>query len=194
MFYFDRLNGDRWLSCFVKSMCIEKLQEHDAFCFDRSFPWCGRRLFSAEAAGEVGPVSGLDGLPSEGSWRAESWSGHSLCRVKEGKTRKKKRKHTWLYVVFFTLLGYEWKKNAFIWNRKPISCIATDSQPGTFQYIAFNSLSKPLYCPCTVWVWVMMQYRSMAAAAAAAAGGGFNWGWSSAGEPDAESSVASLLF
>ena len=89
MFYFDRLNGDRWLSCFMKSMCIEKLQEHVVFCFDRSFPRCGRRLFSVEAAGEVGPVSGLDGLPSEGSWRAESWSGHSLCRVKEGKIRKK---------------------------------------------------------------------------------------------------------
>lgn len=27
-------------------------------------------------------------------------------------------------------------------------------QPGFFQYIAFNSLSKPLNNPCTVWAWV----------------------------------------
>ena len=177
-----------WRACVLKSY-----KNTMRFVLTGLFPDVGGGYFLPRLRGKLGLFLALTGFRLRGRDVQRAGVATHFVESKKVRQEKKKRKHTWLYVVFFTLLGYEWKKNAFIWNRKPISCITTDSQPGTFQYIAFNSLSKPLYCPCTVWVWVMMQYRSMAAAAAAA-GGGFNWGWSSAGEPDAESSVASLLF
>lgn len=164
MFYFDRLNGDRWLSCFMKSMCIEKLQEHVVFCFDRSFPWCGRRLFSAEAAGEVGPVSGLDGLPSEGSWRAESWSGHSLCRVKEGKIRTKR---TLLYVVF-----------SFCWvmNEK---CFYLKRETDFMHYDRQSTWNFSIYCfQFIIWTTLLpMHIVSVSDDAVQEHGGGRAGGW-----------------
>lgn len=62
------------------------------FYFDRAFPWRGWRLFSASSPGEVGTFSGLDGLPSQGTGRAESWSRDSLCRVNEGTSSWRKLK------------------------------------------------------------------------------------------------------
>lgn len=142
-----------WRACVLKSY-------KNMLCFVLTglFPDVGGGYFLPRLRGKLGLFLALTGFRLRG--RDVQRAGVATHFVESKKVRQEK--NALYYMSFFHFAGW-WMKNAFIWNRKLISCITTDSQPGTFQYIAFNSLSKPLYCLCTVWVWVMMQYRSMAA-------------------------------
>lgn len=68
----------------IASCCSSSDSTRCVCCFHRAFPRRGRRILSAAAPGEAGPVPGPDRFPSEGTGRAESRSRHSLRRSQKG--------------------------------------------------------------------------------------------------------------
>lgn len=65
---------------------VQDLLPSLVFCvvFCRPFPWCGWRVFPAQALRKDWLLPGTDWVQAEGKGCAESWHRHAFCRIRKG--------------------------------------------------------------------------------------------------------------